>query len=89
MRVTFVDHSTSTVKELQVSVSVKAASVVPTVIFVAVDIMDFLIVNNVSAIRLVLNLFQTGHWVTAPHPMRFVFCFVFLVPCFCLGDFVY
>ena len=88
MRVTLVDHSTSTVKELQVSVSVKAASVVSTVIFVVVDIMDFLIVNNVSAILLVLNLFQTGHWVTAPYPMRFVFCFVFLFPCCYLRDFV-
>lgn len=71
-RATLADQCTSSVRPLQGSVRAKEASVASTVISAAVDIMDSLIVELVSAILLGLNLFQTGPWVTVHYPMRCV-----------------
>jgi len=76
--VTLVDHSTSSARQLQDNVPVKAVSVASTVISVGVDIMDFLIAELVSVTLLALNPFLTGHWVTVLYLTRFVLCFVLL-----------
>lgn len=76
MHATVVDHSTSSATLLQDNVSAKAAFAVSTVTCAAVGIMDFLIAELVSATLLELSLFQTGHLVTAPYPMRFVLCLI-------------
>ena len=68
--VTLGDQFTSFVKQEQGGANVKEASVVLTVIAVAVAFMDFLIVKLVSAILLGLNHFQMDNWLTVPCQMR-------------------